>query len=136
MDLSDGIRNVGDFYSNHYLESALAGDLKDVLQRWRAREEEGGGKTPAKRLVSLCDAYFQSRSQARQETDRAERGKLTREFHWRLLEALGYDNHRAARSPVQRSGRPAVSSQSRHAAVGSGAGATNSELLAFDPGRK
>ena len=32
-----GISNANEFYSAHYLESVLAGDIKKVRERWRWR---------------------------------------------------------------------------------------------------
>jgi hypothetical protein len=87
---SEGIRNVGEFYSNHYLESALEGDLKDVLNGWREAEKDGGPKTPGRRLAALADRYFQERSEARLESDRLTRWQNTSKFHCDILEALGY----------------------------------------------
>jgi hypothetical protein len=89
MDLS-GIHNVGEFYSHHYLESALAGDLKDVLGRWRDQDKDGDRKHPTKRLSALADRYFQERSQARLDSTRESRWRRTHEFHCAILEALGY----------------------------------------------
>ena len=87
---SEGIRNVGEFYSNHYLESALEGDLKDVLNGWREAEKDGGPKTHGRRLAALADRYFQERSEARLESDRLTRWQNTSNFHCAILEALGY----------------------------------------------
>ncbi len=39
IDLS-GIHNVGEFYSHHYLDALLEGDLKGLFARWRKDEQE------------------------------------------------------------------------------------------------
>jgi len=48
-----GIENVNEFYTNHYLDAILAGELAPHLERWR--EDGGGGdseaSTPWRRLA-------------------------------------------------------------------------------------
>ncbi len=39
IDLS-GIHNVGEFYSHHYLDALLEGDLKGLFARWRTDAQE------------------------------------------------------------------------------------------------
>ena len=39
IDLS-GIQNVGEFYSHHYLDALLEGDLKGIFARWRAYDQK------------------------------------------------------------------------------------------------
>jgi hypothetical protein len=39
IDLS-GIQNVGEFYSHHYLDTLLEGDLKTPFARWRTDDQE------------------------------------------------------------------------------------------------
>jgi hypothetical protein len=86
-----GLHNVGDFYSQHYLETLLAGDLKAVLEEWKQAEKNGGAKTPAKRLAALQDLYFRTASRAASERSPARRFALAQELHAPLLELLGYD---------------------------------------------
>lgn len=106
MDLS-GIHNVGEFYSHHYLESALAGDLKEVLEGWKEVEKDGGRKHPARQLAALSDRYFQERSLARLEKDRQARWRRSHEFHVELLKALGYQA-RPAMMPLEEGAVPLV----------------------------
>lgn len=41
------VRNVGEFYSQHYLDAVLAEDLDKVLEeRWTTRESDGGAEDP------------------------------------------------------------------------------------------
>ncbi len=80
------VRNVGEFFSQHYLESVLEGDLAEVFKRWRASEE----RTPMQRLSSLSEGYFRAMAEARgKSVEERERG--SRAFHSQLLEALGYE---------------------------------------------
>lgn len=111
MDLS-GIHNVGEFYSHHYLESALAGDLKEVLEGWREVEKDGGRKHPARQLAALSDRYFQERSLARLEKDRQARWRRSHEFHVELLKALGYQA-RPAVMPLEEGAVPLVLSHAK-----------------------
>ncbi len=94
LDVS-GVRNVGEFYSEHYLHAVLEGDLKQVFKEWVAREREEGSaaKSPVKRLASLSEPFFRAQGRAedaRGEGRRVERFEQARSFHARLLEALGY----------------------------------------------
>lgn len=85
------VRNVGEFYSQHYLDAVLADDLEEVLARWSARESEGGPKAPYKRLSSLAEPYFKALADYATEDDPERRPRLCAEFHASLLDALGYD---------------------------------------------
>ncbi|GEL68670.1 hypothetical protein [Myxococcus virescens] len=73
-----GIKNVGEFYSQHYLDELLEKDLKGLLQHFG---EEG----PQKALKALRRKYEQLR-----RADKDERDKLTQSFHQELLTVLGY----------------------------------------------
>jgi hypothetical protein len=43
---TEQLRNVGEFYSQHYLDAVLADDLRELLDRWATAESEGGAKSP------------------------------------------------------------------------------------------
>jgi hypothetical protein len=85
-----GIRNVGDFYSQHYLDTLLASDLQATLQAWSLAETEGGAKSPPKRLASLANAYFKAAARATGDPDPVTRLEEARAFHADLIDALGY----------------------------------------------
>jgi len=89
LDIS-GIDNVGEFYSHHYLSAVLEGDLKAVLKGWREREKAGEGRAPHKALAALATHYFRCRNEASDARDEADRWRIARDFHVRLLEVLGY----------------------------------------------
>jgi hypothetical protein len=85
-----GFRNVGDFYSPHYVDAVLEGDLKDVLAKWTAEGRAGGAKSPPRRLLALSAKYFGLIEKA--ATAKAdERAELAKELHASVLDALGYD---------------------------------------------
>lgn len=90
MTLSfSGIENV-EFYSGHYLDAVLEGDLKAQFEAWSTAETDKGIRAPWKALESLGNAYFQSRKAASDESDAHARLRLARDFHAKLTEALGY----------------------------------------------
>jgi hypothetical protein len=90
-----GLRNVGEFYSQHYLDSLFQSDLKELTRRWADVEKAGGAKAPPKRVLGLGGRFFAALSRA-QETALPE-GRLSaaQDVHAALLEALGY-----TRAPV------------------------------------
>jgi hypothetical protein len=85
-----GIRNVGDFFSQHYLDQLLDRDLKELLDAWAEREKAGRGQAPPQRLAKLASVYFRQAALAAEETSERRRFGCAREFHAHLLEALGY----------------------------------------------
>ena len=84
------VRNVGEFYSQHYLDAVLAEDLDEVLERWTTRESDGGAKTPYKRLAALAERFFKVLAEYPTEHDRVRRLTLCAGFHGELLDVLGY----------------------------------------------
>jgi hypothetical protein len=90
LDVS-GIGNVGEFFSQHYVDALLESDLKHTFRRWTEAEKEQKTKPPMKRLASLADTYFRLAARAQGETHAPERLALAREFHANLLAALGYE---------------------------------------------
>lgn len=84
------VRNVGEFYSQHYLDAVLADDLDEVLARWTARETEGGARAPYKRLAALAEKYFKALGEYLSDDDRERRPQICSGFHAELLDALGY----------------------------------------------
>ena len=89
LDIS-GIGNVGEFFSQHYLDSLLESDLKDTLARWAERDKSDNIKAPPRRLAALADPYFRLAARAAGESDSTERWRLAQDFHAHLLDALGY----------------------------------------------
>jgi hypothetical protein len=99
-----GISNANEFYSAHYLESVLAGDIKKVRERWaeeaKAQLEADLAAGLSNATVSTPEAQFKALRKPWQKlreaeigiTDEpAERLRLQRELFFQpLLEALGY----------------------------------------------
>jgi methylase of polypeptide subunit release factors len=99
-----GISNANEFYSAHYLESVLAGDIKKVRERWaeqaKAQLEADLAAGLSNATVSTPEAQFKALRKPWQKlreaeigiTDEpAERLRLQRELLFQpLLEALGY----------------------------------------------
>jgi hypothetical protein len=94
-----GISNANEFYSAHYLESVLSGDLKKVRERW-AEEAKAQLEADASADVSTPEAKFKALRKPWQKlreaeqginNDPAERLRLQRELFFQpLLEALDY----------------------------------------------
>jgi hypothetical protein len=99
-----GISNANEFYSAHYLESVLAGDIKKVRERWaeqaKAQLEADLAAGLSNATVSTPEAQFKALRKPWQQTREAEIGitdepaerlRLQRELFFQpLLEALGY----------------------------------------------
>lgn len=94
-----GISNANEFYSAHYLESVLTGDIKKVRERWaeQAKAELEADptaevSTPEQQFKALRKPWQKLREAELGITgDPAERLRLQRELFFRpLLEALGY----------------------------------------------
>ena len=90
LDIS-GIGNVGEFFSQHYLDALLEKDLKDTLARWANRKKDAKVPAPQDRLARLADPYFRLAARAEGVTDPSQRLELTEGFHADLLTALGYE---------------------------------------------
>jgi hypothetical protein len=85
------VHNVGEFYSQHYLDAVLREDLGPVFEGWSAREKGGGPKTPTKRLARLAEPYFEALADFHGAATEDARRRVCTDFHARLLEALGYE---------------------------------------------
>ncbi|WP_181234506.1 Eco57I restriction-modification methylase domain-containing protein, partial [Enhygromyxa salina] len=92
------VHNVGDFYSQHYLDAVLPEDLQPVFAAWSAREKDGGARAPAKLLARLAEPYFKALAAFQSAVDDPDtRVGVCASFHAQVLEALGYQ-----RAPVVR----------------------------------
>ncbi|MEO7034253.1 MAG: hypothetical protein ABI548_10205 [Polyangiaceae bacterium] len=90
LDIS-GIGNVGEFFSQHYLDALLEKDLKDTLTRWANRKKDDKVPAPQDRLARLADPYFRLAARAEGVSDPSQRLELSEGFHADLLSALGYE---------------------------------------------
>ena len=85
IDLT-GISNVNEFYSHHYLDSLLEGDLKGLFKKWKEGEE----RSPYEKLSGITQRYFRAKTDAFNEKRPEERTEITQNFHIHFLTALGY----------------------------------------------
>lgn len=82
----DGLHNENEFYSQHYLDEVVEGDLKELFAQWK----EQGSQSPAGRLKTVGgSAYLRTRQQflASKGVDRYE---ALLQLAEPLLDALGY----------------------------------------------
>jgi hypothetical protein len=89
LDLT-GIGNVNEFYSHHYLDALLEGDLKGLLSRWEQAEREQGRTPPHKALSRCSEEYFKAKARAAATATVEDRFTDTHPVNVRLAEALGY----------------------------------------------
>ena len=90
IDLT-GIQNVGEFYSHHYLDSLLEGDLKGLFAKWTSQEkEESADRTPDRLLEGCATRFFAAKSNAARQRKAADRYAISHPLHVQILEALGY----------------------------------------------
>jgi hypothetical protein len=84
----DSLTNRGEFFSNHYLDAIIAGDLGDLRRRWD--ETEAAHKdTGRSRLRGLGAPFFAARARAT-EAGGATRVDAVRTLNTLVLEALGF----------------------------------------------
>jgi hypothetical protein len=84
------IINVNEFYSHHYLDALLAGDLKDILSRWDQAEKEENRIPPYKALSRCSEEFFKAKARAAATASDETRFTETHAINVRLAEALGY----------------------------------------------
>ena len=98
MPAMQGITNVNEFYSAHYVSAILAGDIREVLDRWRSLaaaespaspESEPASEsptgTPMRRLAALAQPFFRLRDRLSRLRDPAARVDDHAAFVRRLL---------------------------------------------------
>lgn len=100
MPLDTSINNVGEYYSSHYLDSTFAGDVRQLISKWR----EQGSQSLPRRLQQLSTRYFGAKVLAMGE-DRAEKrrqlnGDLAG-WHAHFVDTLGYSDCHRMDLPVE-----------------------------------
>ena len=88
--VQSGIKNVGDFYSPHYMDALLESDLKGLYSAWAEAEKEKH-RTPPRALAALERPFFDTKARVRRTVLAEHRYQEARELHRALLEALGYE---------------------------------------------
>ncbi len=81
-----GIENVGEFFSQHYLDELLLGDLRDLQATWRDR----GDRSPPDRLRALSRDFFRAYADAARLSRPDALYDASHDLQVRLAEALGY----------------------------------------------
>src|SRR5204863_2512617 len=89
LDLT-GIGNVNEFYSHHYLDALLEGDLKGLLSRWEQAEKEENRTPPHKALSRCSEDYLKAKARAAATATVEYRYTETHPINVKLAEALGY----------------------------------------------
>jgi len=88
----ESITNRGEFFSNHYLDAVIAGDLTDIRRRWDETEARHLPSTRS-RLRGLPGPFFDARATAAEAT-RDRRSAALNQLHDLVLTALGYTPQR------------------------------------------
>ncbi len=86
----DSIANRNEYFSDHYLDSVIAGDLTDLRKRWKEAEESGDATTRT-RLGSLRGPLFEAKGRLKDGSPEA-----LREANSLVLEAFGYSPEEGA----------------------------------------
>ncbi|MFJ7364039.1 Eco57I restriction-modification methylase domain-containing protein [Peribacillus frigoritolerans] len=108
IDLT-GISNVNEFYSHHYLDSLLDGDLKGLFKKWNEEEE----RSPYEKLSGITHRYFKAKTEALNEKRPEERAEITQSFHIHFLTALGYTVEQTTKYIEDGQSIPALVSEKR-----------------------
>ncbi len=86
------LTNHHEYYSAHYFAELLAGDLKEMLDRWKVLADEHpdseSHREPPARLRSLAQPYFRSLEKIRRTPDSL--ADIQRDLLATILPALGY----------------------------------------------
>ncbi len=84
----ESITNRGEFFSNHYLDAVISGDLNTLRSSWDALEAKGE-PTARARLKSLPSAFFAARAAAT-EASPGNRPTALHHLNEAVLGALGF----------------------------------------------
>jgi hypothetical protein len=91
VSLDDAVfANQAEFYSPHYLDEVLDGDLLGLRKKWNTREKDHAIKVPGRRVGSLANSFFAAMAKAQDQRGIEERLTAARAFHAALLDALGF----------------------------------------------
>lgn len=87
-----GINNVGEFYSNHYLDSLFEKDLKTVFEKWKDEKAE----SPFRKLSNCAQSYYKTKAKIAYSKSLEDSFELTHPVNVEILEALGYERSEKA----------------------------------------
>lgn len=94
-----GITNENEFYGYHYLAEVFKGDIRSLIEKWQALEEDSSGadgedgaaaRAPYKRLGGLGGKWFAALAGHARLRDDSELLESHRQMHAPFLQALGY----------------------------------------------
>ncbi|MBM7572942.1 Eco57I restriction-modification methylase domain-containing protein [Aquibacillus albus] len=108
IDLT-GISNVNEFYSHHYLDSLLEGDLKGLYRKWKETDD----RSPYEKLSGIANKYFKAKTDAFNEKKPEDRVEITRKLHIKFLEALGYEVNQVIKYSEGGQAIPVITSEKR-----------------------
>ena len=86
----DSITNRGEFFSNHYLDAIIGGDLGDLRRTWD-QQEKGHQDTARSRLKALSKAFFAARADVTEASSDAYARRATELLNGHVLRALGLE---------------------------------------------
>ncbi len=138
----ESITNRGEFFSNHYLDAVIGGDLKDLRSTWDEREAVDQ-PTARSGLKGLPGEFFTARAGATEATP-SQRPAAVQHLNDLVLRALGFTADRSQSTVELKRNTEHVLSVPVAATVETGSGlllvaieaglaATVDELIAFDP---
>lgn len=85
----ESIINRGEFFSNHYLDAVIGGDLGDLRGAWD--DAEGRAEPTARsRIRAMTTDFFAARATASEAATPERRATATRALNDAVLDALGY----------------------------------------------
>lgn len=84
-----GINNENEFYSAHYLAEVFKGDISDVLNGWKQKEESDDNyQAPYNRLKAIARDYFSMRERIGKERNHSKAIAMQRQFFKQLCHSL------------------------------------------------
>lgn len=102
-----GIGNENEFYSAHYLAEVFKGDISEVLNTWKTKEEnEESYQAPFNRLKAISRDYFSMRERSNKERNHNKAITMQRQFFRQWCNALDIPwspHNRAVMNPIERS---------------------------------
>ena len=85
------VKNVNEFYSDHFLESLFEGEfVKGLIAKWDQEEEETGRKGPHRRLGAIGGDLFKAKARFAQTQRDEDRLVETHRINVAISEALDY----------------------------------------------
>ena len=90
IDLT-GIDNVNEYYTNHYLNTLFADNIKTQIKDWKESAKEADHKTPWSKLRETSRLYYRAHERFQRERLDAETFEQIASLAGKYLEALGYD---------------------------------------------